>query len=231
MEHLPAMRFSADLDGPLTARNFDARTCPLRRALLAVALRDLQPDDAENCVQEALCAAYDLRERFDPATGQSGLWRWLMTLLRRSTAEFFRQLNRRAEELHPCDDFPPETLAYQPLESEETLARWNDLGHRLGRVVLNDRQLAILRAWLNGETQEEIAQVWSVTPPTIHYHLETIIRRLKAQGEIELGEHAEWLFAQMAEVTIYRRPVGVWDRRGNVEQVQQRRTKGIQSCP
>lgn len=219
------MFFRDDLDGPLTAANFERRINPLRKALLNMALRDLQPDDAEDCLQTAVCAAWSQLDRYDPTTGQTGLFHWLSTLLRRATADFYRQLNRRAEDLQPSDEFPPDTLADAPLESAEQLARWNEYGSRLGRVVLTDKQTLILKAWLNGETQTEIALAWGISQRAISYYIETITGRLRAEGEIELGYHAELLFATCAEITVYHRPVGVWDRKGNQEQREKRRRR------
>ena len=65
----------------LTPAEFAARLETLRPALERCARSSLRPADAEDAVADAVAAALRSLYSFDPATGASGLERWLRAIL------------------------------------------------------------------------------------------------------------------------------------------------------
>lgn len=191
-------------------RLFDSRTSPLRSALIRQAETLIGPNDAENCVQNALVCAWNISDRFNPEDDQTALFRWLSAILRHSCASTARQRAAARETL-----LPPEAVLLLA-ESDEypdlSAELWADLSaelyRRMGTVALTPDQKHCLQRWLSGETHREIANNLGKDRATVTHCIQRAVKRLQEGTDIP---QSFWvLFWQLSKVTVYHKPSGVW---------------------
>ena len=197
--------------GCLTPRQFEDAVKPIRPALLKLALLQCQPDDAEDCVQRAVCNALFNLSRFHVTNESwpSALANWLRRILRNALCDFQRVSARRGEH---SDAYLPEDSLHseqEAIERAESLALHDELYHRLASVFLTDLQDACIRAAMGGQTYREIGNELGLSHVMVKYHVDAAANRLRKGEEYDVSAAMHVLFLECSQHATYTKPAGM----------------------
>ena len=142
------------------------------KLLAAVAAAQLpgRPEDAEECVQDAVWAFVEGREKWDPERGSEKTW--LCLLLRSRARDRRRALASRAEE--PLEDHVHLTAG----DEAEGAAVRDGLRRALGELSREERRLFTLR-FVYGLPSAEIGGVLGLSPNGVDARVSRLRRKLK----------------------------------------------------
>ncbi len=189
---------------------FDSAIAPLYPYLRSYAALRVGVQDAPDMVQQALIAAWLVRERFDARRPSAELLLWLKRFVDHMCREHLRKLNRtqaRQVETEGCEHtLPLEELP--ELRAEQTpdveLYR-NELRRLLCITPLTSRQRLCLLAWLNGDTQQQIAARLGIRGATVWEHIGAAVERLKKNAVCPRIE-AQEAFCEDGNRSLYHAP-------------------------
>jgi DNA-directed RNA polymerase specialized sigma24 family protein len=184
--------FAAALSGGLRARLLQ----------YACRRRPCSADDAEDLVSEAVRLALLILGEYDPATGPDGLRAWSERIL---CIVILRERERDGRRVHP-----------EPIAAAAGVPDRGPIGDRQAMlrrrlVVLPPLQRDLVRDWLDGRTNRELAAAYRLHRNWIGEQLRRAFRGLRATVPA-----AQWFsfvesdFDACARVTVYRAPIGVW---------------------
>jgi DNA-directed RNA polymerase specialized sigma24 family protein len=199
-----------------TAKQFDAligtttRPTPLRSALWRCAAGRVGPDVADDCLFKALAAAWQVIVRFNADDGPGALMNWLRRFVIHACDDYQRRRDRR-EALAPAVLLSSEDIEVQIAEIDLFVspvlqaAYVAELRVLIEVVPLTCRQSACLRAWLDGDTLEEIGEQLCIRNQTVWEHIVAGRRRL---SRWTTGTHVQVLEVLQAEIgrTVYQAP-------------------------
>ncbi|CEK19827.1 RNA polymerase sigma factor, sigma-70 family [Chthonomonas calidirosea] len=191
---------------------FDRALQPLYRPLCRYAARRVGTQDAEDVVQEALLAAWNARDDRDVIPPPSEFLAWLRRFVDYACASYLR---RRF--LHPVEtltEAQEQTIEQRPAPPPltELLLRYRQELYRLLQTVpLTQRQHFCLSAWLNGQSQFQIAATLRVDPKTVWEHLDAATRKLSRAAKTEQIAILEVYYAEVHR-PIYQAPETVGAR-------------------
>ena len=142
------------------------------KLLTAVAAAQLhgRPEDAEECVQDAVWAFVEGREKWDPERGSEKTW--LCLLLRSRARDRRRALASRAEE--PLEDHVHLTAG----DEAEGAAVRDGLRRALGELSREERRLFTLR-FVYGLPSAELGGVLGLSPNGVDARVSRLRRKLK----------------------------------------------------
>ena len=142
------------------------------KLLTAVAAAQLpgRPEDAEECVQDAVWAFVEGREKWDPERGSEKTW--LCLLLRSRARDRRRALASRAEE--PLEDHVHLTAG----DEAEGAAVRDGLRRALGELSREERRLFTLR-FVYGLPSAEIGGVLGLSPNGVDARVSRLRMKLK----------------------------------------------------
>ena len=142
------------------------------KLLTAVAAAQLpgRPEDAEECVQDAVWAFVEGREKWDPGRGSEKTW--LCLLLRSRARDRRRALASRAEE--PLEDHVHLTAG----DEAEGAAVRDGLRRALGELSREERRLFTLR-FVYGLPSAELGGVLGLSPNGVDARVSRLRRKLK----------------------------------------------------
>ena len=142
------------------------------KLLTAVAAAQLpgRPEDAEECVQDAVWAFVEGRERWDPEKGSEKTW--LCLLLRSRARDRRRALASRAEE--PLEEHAHLTAGD---EMERSAVR-DGLRRALGELSREERRLFTLR-FVYGLPSAELGGVLGLSPNGVDARVSRLRKKLK----------------------------------------------------
>lgn len=142
------------------------------KLLTAVAAAQLpgRPEDAEECVQDAVWAFVEGREKWDPE--RSSEKTWLCLLLRSRARDRRRALASRAEE--PLEDHVHLTAG----DEAEGAAVRDGLRRALGELSREERRLFTLR-FVYGLPSAELGGVLGLSPNGVDARVSRLRRKLK----------------------------------------------------
>ena len=142
------------------------------KLLTAVAAAQLpgRPEDAEECVQDAVWAFVEGREKWDPERGSEKTW--LCLLLRSRARDRRRALASRAEE--PLEDHVHLTAG----DEAEGAAVRDGLRRALGELSREERRLFPLR-FVYGLPSAELGGVLGLSPNGVDARVSRLRRKLK----------------------------------------------------
>ena len=142
------------------------------KLLTAVAAAQLpgRPEDAEECVQDAVWAFVEGREKWDPERGSEKTW--LCLLLRSRARDRRRALASRAEE--PLEDHAHLTAG----DEAEGAAVRDGLRRALGELSREERRLFTLR-FVYGLPSAELGGVLGLSPNGVDARVSRLRRKLK----------------------------------------------------
>ncbi len=192
----------------LTPEEFSALLLDLRPTLLQTARQRFgspSDTDAEDLLSETVLTALHILPRFEADTSlpANGLLSWLQGIMRYAAG---RERRRSARQVSSV-----------PLESARHVASPPDpspdpIQGKLGSLHCLPRgQQALVRAWLYGYSQRQIAREF-------HLHYNTVGNRLELAFE-QLGltlpdrdaiSYSFSLINYCSRVTVYHKPTGVW---------------------
>ena len=142
------------------------------KLLTAVAAAQLpgRPEDAEECVQDAVWAFVEGREKWDPERGSEKTW--LCLLLRSRARDRRRALASRAEE--PLEDHVHLTAR----DEAEGAAVRDGLRRALGELSREERRLFTLR-FVYGLPSAELGGMLGLSPNGVDARVSRLRRKLK----------------------------------------------------
>ena len=142
------------------------------KLLAAVAAAQLpgRPEDAEECVQDAVWAFVEGREKWDPERGSEKTW--LCLLLRSRARDRRRALASRAEE--PLEDHAGLTAG----DEAEGAAVRDGLRRALGELSREERRLFTLR-FVYGLPSAEVGGVLGLSPNGVDARVSRLRKKLK----------------------------------------------------
>ena len=142
------------------------------KQLAAVAAAQLpgRPEDAEECVQDAVWAFVEGREKWDPERGSEKTW--LCLLLRSRARDRRRALASRAEE--PLEDHAGLTAG----DEAEGAAVRDGLRRALGELSREERRLFTLR-FVYGLPSAEVGGVLGLSPNGVDARVSRLRKKLK----------------------------------------------------
>ena len=142
------------------------------KLLTAVAAAQLpgRPEDAEECVQDAVWAFVEGREKWDPERGSEKTW--LCLLLRSRARDRRRALASRAEE--PLEDHVHLTAG----DEAEGAAVRDGLRRALGELSREERRLFTLR-FVYGLPSAELGGMLGLSPNGVDARVSRLRRKLK----------------------------------------------------
>ena len=142
------------------------------KLLTAVAAAQLpgRPEDAEECVQDAVWAFVEGREKWDPERGSE--MTWLCLLLRSRARDRRRALASRAEE--PLEDHVHLTAG----DEAEGAAVRDGLRRALGELSREERRLFTLR-FVYGLPSAELGGMLGLSPNGVDARVSRLRRKLK----------------------------------------------------
>ncbi|WP_237047586.1 RNA polymerase sigma factor [Lentzea guizhouensis] len=149
----------------------------------------VDPELAEDVVQEAFLALWRHPARFDPARG--GFGTWLMTLVHHRAVDAIRKENTQRRRTVPLTDdtTPP------PAEGSDHEALVSVVGAEVRaalRTLPEEQRQVIALAYLGGYTQCEVAKLTGVPLGTVKSRTFAAIRRLRGTlGNLWAGETGE----------------------------------------
>ncbi|MFI6099934.1 RNA polymerase sigma factor [Lentzea sp. NPDC051213] len=148
----------------------------------------VDPDLAEDVVQEAFLALWRHPARFDPTRGSFGTW--LMTLVHHRAVDAVRKENTQRRRTVPLtDDVSP------PVEGSEHEALVSVVSAEVRaalRTLPEEQRQVIALAYLGGYTQCEVAKLMGVPLGTVKSRTFAAIRRLRGTlGSLWAGETGE----------------------------------------
>ncbi len=184
--------------GDNTAQDFELAVAPYERQIYFVCLRMMgNPQDAQDCAQEAMLKAY---RAFGSFRGEAKLSTWLYTIATRCCTDMLRKRHEpisldqlREDGYEPESDQPS---AYLQLEWAE---RKRLLHEALGQLPWEQRQALVL-CDLQGLSYEEAAQALDCPLGTVKSRIN------RARGALKrlLTKHAE-LFVDQSRLNAERR--------------------------
>lgn len=213
----------------LTGAAFDRHARRLYAPLLRLATQRCGYSAAPDVVQNALIAAWQHRARFDTLTGFPGFARFLTAYLRYACRDYHAETARREIPTDPevlfraldADTLPDLTDAYYALCKERLL----DL---LVTTRLSGAQETCVRQWLDGQTQQQIADFLGISQPVVFVHLKRAAQALRQNRQADVAMDVLEVFLEEGEEKPYLKPGWVWDRDGLGGEVQARRSEAAQ---
>jgi len=219
------MSTSASAASILTRREFDIVLHTLRPGLLRYAASRCGWQHAEDIVQSALVAAWSQIASFHPDTGASGLANFVAYFLGLSICNHRREMRRRKEVLLTPDEVLSlaERDKHPLLSPDVWRALCEEMYSLLERIHLTGRQEICIRMWLEGHTQQEIADYLGLGRSTVTEHIQAACARMRAVAQVPPEVEIIKLFIEEGKDAKYRQPYELWDRMGLAEQIQARR--------
>jgi DNA-directed RNA polymerase specialized sigma24 family protein len=188
---------------PISQSTFAAEFRKLRPGLIQAArrLRRCQYEDAEDLVSEVVLSALPRLHEYAEETGRVGLHQWILGILYHTAQRNYRAESYRvtAEPLALAQAVPADGAAHGPPTFTDTL-------HSLPR---SHYHLAV--DWLDGYSQDEIAHRNRLHRNTVGVRLEEAFAMLRVDfPDVTSLAYSFALFALCSQVSVYRKPVGVW---------------------
>jgi RNA polymerase sigma-70 factor (ECF subfamily) len=156
----------------------------------------VDPELAEDVVQEAFLALWKMPSRFDPTRG--GFGTWLMTVVHHRAVDAVRRENtQRRRNVPLTDELSERNVPPAQGSDHEALSSvvGADVREALTKLPEDQRQVIAL-AYLGGYTQIEVAKLTGVPLGTVKSRTFAAIRRLRGSlasvWAAETGESATW---------------------------------------
>jgi RNA polymerase sigma factor (sigma-70 family) len=219
---------SIEVSGPPFApQTFSSWTARSRRGIEAFfRSKGIGAEEARDLAQETFVLAWELQDRYKGAPAFCPFERWLTYIARNVTLNYLngKWAKHYGGPLEGGDERP------DPLQGQE-LPTVEEIEEAIQAAALTERQAQCLRMWVEGIPQATISELLGVVQVTVWRHIRFAARKIRARLEEE-DYRSHWtMFADVSEHAVYYAPTGVWDRDGNSEQVQRRRTAFLRAAP
>jgi RNA polymerase sigma factor (sigma-70 family) len=196
----------------ITRKAFDACWTPLRPALTRAAERLVGINDAEDVASDVYAIAVTILERYVPATGQPGLFWWLLGILDNVALQHNRMTLERVEDLLAPDELIREIDALAPLDDGCAQGVADTLDKILDAILITKRQRDVWRYYQEGYSQRAIGEAVGISQPTVSYHLARIHGKLRSSAGDLIGSSDGYasttaMWHDVCRVTRYYRPL------------------------